>query len=219
VSDTTPAQMQRLLATEFERRGWDYDLSVGRDILEEAERRGEVDGAALSKRVSAEFLGRNRASREDVADAIESAIGGRRLKRDAEGATIVIKDNRYQVNLSGGSQIKNSKLNIGDGTQINVDVKASKENILTAVEALLVSGLTETWNADAARDLASVIDEREDIDVEDVREITTEVVKAEQPKQGRVRTMLNEIAVSGLGGALSTGISSGLGELIGHLPM
>jgi hypothetical protein len=215
----TPAAMQRLLATEFERHGWDYDLSVGRDILEEAERRGEVDGTALAKRVSAEFLARNGASREDLAVAIESAIGGRQLKREAEQTTIVINDNRYQVNLSGGSQIKSSKLNVGDGTQINVDVKASKENVLAAVEALLRSGLTETWNADAARDLASVIDEREDIDVEDVREITTEVVRAEQPKQGRVRTMLNEIAVSGLGGALSTGISSGLGELIGQLPM
>lgn len=74
-------------------------------------------------------------------------------------------------------------------------------------------------NADAARDLASVIDEREDIDVDDVREITTDVVNAEQPQQGRVRTMLNQIAVSGLGGALSTGISLGLGELIGQLPM
>jgi hypothetical protein len=219
VSDTTPAAMQRLIAAEFERHGWDYDLSVGRAIVEAAEERGGVVGTELAAKVSAEFLARHRTTREDVASAIDSAIGGRQVKREAAQATVVINDNRYQVNLSGGSQIEDSKLNIGDGTQINVDVKASKENILAAVEALVRSGLADSWNTGAARDLATVIDQRDDIDVEDVREITTEVVKAEQPKQGRVRTMLNAIAVSGLAGALSTGISSGLGELIGQLPL
>lgn len=145
MSDTTPAAMQRLLGTEFERRGWDYDLSVGRAIVEAAGSRGDVIGRELARRVSAEFLARNRATRDDVADAIESAIGDRQVKREAAQATVVINDNRYQVNLSGGSQIKNSKLNFGDGTQINVDVAARKENILVAVEALLRSGLTDTW--------------------------------------------------------------------------
>jgi hypothetical protein len=217
MSDTTPAAMQRLLAAEFERQGWDYDLSVGRDIVEEAERRGEVDGAALAKRVSVEFLARTGASREDVADAIDSAIGGRHLTREPDQA-LVINDNRYQVNLTGNSQINNSKLNVGDGTQINVDVNASKDNVLAAVAALLRSGLSEAWNGDAARDLASVIDGREDIGLNDVREITAEVVKADQPTQGKVKTLLGKIAVSGLGGALGTGLSAGLGELLTQLP-
>jgi hypothetical protein len=219
MTKATPAEMQRLIADAFDRQGWEYDLTLGRTLVAEIERAGGVDAEALARHVPAAFIERNRTSRSSVAAAIERAVGDRQVKPEAAQATVVINDNRYQVNVSGASQISNSRLNVGDGTQINVDVNASKENVLAAIEALLRSGLTDAWNADAARDLASVIDQRDDIDVEDVREITTEVVKAERPKQGRVRTMLNEIAVSGLGGALSTGISSGLGEFIAQLPI
>jgi len=220
VSDTTPAAMQRLLAAEFERHGWEYDLAVGREIVEEIERQGDVNGGELAKSISAEFLARTRASREEIADAIEHAIGGRTPKRDDHAmTTVVINDNRYQVNLGRGAQITDSKLNIGPGTQINVDVHASKDEVLGAVEAILRAGLAGSWNEDAARDLAALIDSRDDVNVDDVREITTEVVRAEAPRQSRARQLLYRIAAGGVGGALGTGISAGVGEIISQLPL
>lgn len=219
MSDTTPAEMQRLIADAFDRQGWEYDLTLGRTLLAEIVRTGGVDPEALVRRVPAEFIERNRTSRSTVAVVIERAVGGRSIKRDkAAHATVVINDNRYQVNLSGRAQIKNSNLNVGDGTQINVNVEASKGDLLAAVEAVVRAGLADDWNEDAARDLASIVDGRDDIDLNDVREITAEVVKAEQPKQGKVKALLGKIAVSGVGGALGTGLSAGLGELLTQLP-
>lgn len=218
MTDSTPAELQRLLAAEFDRQGWEYDLSVGRQLVDEIERRGEVDGRKLTHSLPAEFFERNRTSRADVAAAIERAVGGQTLKRETRSATVVITDNRYQVNLGAGSQITNSKLNVGDGIQINVDIDASRDDVLAAVEAILRAALAGNWNEDAARDLASLIDERDDIDFDDVRQLTMEVVQAEQPNQGRVKELLGNLATGGLAGALGTGISAGLGELISQLP-
>ncbi len=113
MSDATPAAIQRLLAAEFERHGWEYDLTVGREIVEEAERRGTVNGGDLAKGISADFLARTGASRDEIADAIDRAIGGRTRKREEQTkTTVVINDNRYQVNLGQGARIADSKLNM-----------------------------------------------------------------------------------------------------------
>lgn len=219
MTDATPAELQQLIAAEFDRRRWEYDLTIGRQLVAEIERRGAIDARGLVQKIPTEFLHRNHTNRDTVAAALERAIGGLTPKRDPAFASLVINDNRYQVNISGGSKIENSKLNVGEGTQINVDVHASRDDVLTAVEAILRAGLAEEWNADAARDLANVIDARDDVDFEDVRAITTEVIDAEKPPRGRVKALLEKIALSGLGGALATGISAGAGEVISQLPL
>lgn len=220
MSEATPAAMRSLLAAEFERHGWEYDLTVGREIVQEAERRGEVNGVELAKGVSAEFLAHTGASRDEIADAIDRALGGRTPSRDDRTvATVVINDNRYQVNLGPGANVTDSKLNIGEGTQVNVDIHVSKADVLVAAEAILRAGLAGSWNEEAARALATLIDSRGDINFDDVRRTTTDVVRAEAPRQGRARELLEKIAVGGIGGAMGTGISAGLGELFSQLPL
>lgn len=78
------AQIQRLLATEFERRGWEYDLVVGQAISEEIARKGELDASRLSRLVPSQFLARAQANRAEVRDAIRNALAG--LKLGSEGA-------------------------------------------------------------------------------------------------------------------------------------
>jgi hypothetical protein len=220
MTPTTPEEMQRLLAHAFDRQGWEYDLTLGRTLLAEIERAGGVDADALARQVPTLFIERNHTSRPNVAAVIERAVGGRSVKRGEGATTLVFADNRrYEVRLARGAQITNSNLNLGDGTQVNINLEASKEDVMAAIEVILRAGLTGEWNEDAARELASVIESRNDVDFEDVREITAEVVEVEEPTQGKVKALLGKIAVSGLGGALGTGISSGLGEMLGQLPM
>jgi hypothetical protein len=221
MTDTTPAELQRLIAAEFDRQRWEYDLSVGETIVAEIERAGDVPPDKLTQRLPPEFFQRNRTSRDLVAAAIGRAVGGRTPKRpEPTHSTLVFENSRhYEVTLGKGAQITNSQLNVGEGTQINVSVQANKDEVLAAVEALLRAGLAGDWNNDAARELATVIDSRDDIGYENVQEITAEVVQAEQPKQGRVKELLLKIATGGIGGALGTGISAGAGKLIQQLPI
>jgi hypothetical protein len=221
MSDASPAELQRLIAAEFDRQRWEYDLSVGEHIVAEIERAGEVIPDKLAQRLPTEFFQRNRTSRDLVAAAIRRAVGGRTPKPSEPVLSTLVFDNsrHYEVKLGKGAQITNSQLNVGEGTQINVSVQASKDDVLAAVEALLRAGLVGDWNNDAARELATVLDSRDDIGYEDVQKITAEVVRAEQPKQGRVKELLLKIASGGLGGALATGISAGAGELIPLLPI
>ena len=216
----TPAELQRLVAAEFDRQRWEYDLSIGQNLIAEIEQSGEINARRFVRRLPTEFFYRNGTSRENVAAAIERAVGGRRTRRVNDSTMVVFTDNRrYEVKLGPGAQINNSPVNIGNGTQISVNVDASKGDVLRAVEAIIRAALDGAWNPEAARDLASVIDSREDIDVDDIRKITTEVVKSQRPRRGRVKELLGKIAASGLGGALGTGISTGLGELFSQLPL
>jgi hypothetical protein len=221
VSDAAPSELQRLIAAEFDRQRWEYDLGVGESIVAEIERTGEVIPDQLVQRLPAAFFRRNCTSRDLVASAIGRAVGGRTPKRPEEPAqrTLIFDNSRhYDVKLGTGAQITNSQLNVGEGTQINVSVQGSKEDVLAAVEALLRAGLAGDWNIDAARELATVIDSRDDVGYEEVQAVTAEVVQDDQPKQGRVKELLLKITTSGLGGALATGISAGAGELIHQLP-
>lgn len=215
----TPAEFQRLIATEFGRRGWDYDLTVGRELLGRVERDSPIDGLKLAEGLSATFLERNRATRGDIADALRRAVGGRTLSGGQESTTLVINDNRYQVNLGAGAHISGSVLNVGRGSQIVVGTNATKSEVLAAVEAIVRAGLDGEWNNAAAADLATVIQKRSDVDLEDVRKVTTDVGRAEKPNRERAAGFMKEVAASGLGGALGVGISAGLGELISQLPI
>lgn len=219
--EATPATLKTLLAAEFDRQGWEYDLTVGAQLVAAIEDAGKIDSSALAQNVPVAFLHRNRTTREYLAAAIDRAIGAAELKPEvARTVTLAFQDNRrYEVNLSGGSRIENSRLNLGEGMQINVEAAASKEDVLAALEALLRGGLEGKWNGDAVAQLGGVIDGRGDVGVDDVRAVTAEVIKAELPEEGRVRELLDRIAAAGLGGALSTGISAGLGQLLANPPL
>jgi CHAT domain-containing protein len=80
VSDTR-ADLQRRLAAEFDRRGWEYDLLVGPALVDEVLRQSAVDPVALARIVSSDFRRGVRASADDVADAISRAFSGIVLDR------------------------------------------------------------------------------------------------------------------------------------------
>jgi hypothetical protein len=206
---STPTEIQRRIATEFERNGWEYDLSVGTQLVRAIDRAGGVDGESLAQRVPTDFLVRNTVTREAVANAIERAVGGASIERAVEAATVVINDSRYSINLGPGAEIEGSTINVG-GTQINVSANVEKNEVFAAAEALIRAGLSGNWNPYAARDLAAVIDQRGDVTVDEIRELTTEVATATKPTSDRVRDFLTQIAANAIGGALSVGISAGL---------
>jgi hypothetical protein len=95
LSGPTAAQMQRLLAEEFERRGWEYDLSTGRAIVDEITRFGSVDAHALAQVVPGGFLARARATRRDIEDAIVTALRG----VDFEAAEMASAGNRREMRV------------------------------------------------------------------------------------------------------------------------
>jgi hypothetical protein len=209
----TPTELQRRIASEFERNGWEYDLTVGTDLVGVIERAGVADPRALAQRISTDFLERNDATREAVAAALERAVGGRSVERESGTATVVINDNSHSINLGPGASISGGTINVG-GTQINVSVKAEKHEVLAVTEALIRAGLRGNWDPAAARDLADVIEQRGDVTVDQIRELTTEIAKAEKPTSERVQGFLTDVAANAIGGALSVGISAGLGFLL-----
>jgi hypothetical protein len=220
VTDATPARLQGLIAATFDAQGWEYDLSVGQKLVEAVKEQGGVDGARLARVLPATFFDRQRVSRDLVAGVLERALSGITLREEARmPTTIVIGGNNYQVNVGEGASIINSNLNLGEGAQIIATAEADKQDVLVAVEALVRAGLADDWNDEAAKALATLVDGRSDIDYEDVQKVSSEVVKAEQPTKERLRSFLTRIAASGLAGALATGITTGIGEAITHLPL
>jgi hypothetical protein len=219
MTEATPAGLQRLIATTFDAQGWEYDLSVGSQLVEAIQKQGGVDSAKLVRILPAAFFERNRVSKDLVSKVIERAIGGITLKEEGRVVTtIVIGGNNYQLNVGAGASIVNSNLNVGEGTQIVATADADKQDVLLAVEAIVRAGLAGDWNDEAAKELAALVDSRSDLDYEDVQKVAAEVVKAEQPDKQRVKDLLTRIATSGLAGALATGITTGVGQAITHLP-
>lgn len=69
------AAIQRLLAEEFERRGWSYDLGTGRRIAEAIAGSDSVDLSALASSVALRSLARTAPKRADVAAALANVLG------------------------------------------------------------------------------------------------------------------------------------------------
>ncbi len=74
--NATRAELQRRLAAEFDRRGWEYDLAVGPAIVDKALSQGAINVAALATGFPADARRRLRATRADVTDAISRAFSG-----------------------------------------------------------------------------------------------------------------------------------------------
>lgn len=209
--------MQSLLSAEFETRGWQWDLTTGREIVMEIERRGRVEPEHLAKLASSDWLARNGLTRAELSEAVADALGD--VAPEAPTApgvtTIVVGGTHYDLS---GSTFSGGNVNVG-GTQINVGTNSDPATLLDAVAALVRAGIAGDWNGDAATALAGELAGRDDIGIEDVQNKAAEIVREEQPKQGAVKGFLAKIAASGLGGALATGISAGAGEVISQLPM
>lgn len=218
MSEATRTDLQRALADEFGHRGWEYDMAVGEDIVSGLERSSSADSGALAAHISSTWIEKNRATRDQVANAIERAIAGRTLARDEAAGVTLNTDNRsYTLTMESGSQITGSQVNLG-GTQINVRADGPKEDVLAGIAALIKAGLQGDWNPDAARELATAVEGRDDIGFQDVEAVANEVAEAtDSPDPGRVRTMLASIAQEGIGGALGTGIVAGISWLL-HNP-
>jgi hypothetical protein len=214
VTAETPTQLQQEIAAEFERNGWTYDLTTGRMLIAAIERSGVADAQALARAVPHDFLLRNDTTREAVIDAIDRAVGGKSVRREAaQPTTLVIKDHRYSINLGPGARIESSNVNAG-GTQIVVDVNVDKGDVLAAAETLIRAGLAGQWDPTVAGELASVIEERSDVTVDEIRELTKEIVEAEKPRSDRIKSFLADIAKNAIGGALGAGMSAGLGGFL-----
>lgn len=219
MTEVSPAQMQRLLGAEFENQGWEYDLTVGRTIVEAALHRGAVDADALAREVPATWLDRNRASRTDVAVAIAQAIGGRTPKAEAPVA-LTIDKRTYTLHMAEGAQITRSQVNLG-GTQITIGADTGKHELLTGVAALVRAGLEGDWNVEALQELADAVTGRGDISYEDVEAVVGEVAEGarEHLEEGRIRRMLQAIAEQSVSGSVAIGLTAGLSELLANLPL
>lgn len=206
------AALQRSLAAAFEAQGWPYEHAFAPALFEQMEKLGTSDGATLAQHVSADFFDRHHITREHMGRVLDQAIGGQTLERDAPNeTTLVFTDNRYSLQIGNHAQVTNSPLNTGN--QIIVQASASKEDLIAAVSALVRGGLSDDWNDDAAKQLAQVIDGRDDITIEDVRNAARAAAEAEQAEPSKVKALLAKIATGTASGVLGTGITAALGAL------
>ncbi|HEX3518854.1 MAG TPA: hypothetical protein VHT29_07460 [Solirubrobacteraceae bacterium] len=200
--------MQRLLATEFERHGWTYDLNTVPAILDEVERTGTVEPHRLAANVPTEYIERVQATRADLVDAITSAIGGRALATETRN-TLTIHDNRYSIKFDAGAHISGSTLNTG--SQISIQGDSPSEDILDAIATLVSAGLGGEWNVEAADDLAEMVAGRADITPEEIQRRTLAAAAGADASQ--VKELLREIASGTISGVLGTWIVAALGSL------
>ena len=214
MTESSPAELQALIAAEFDRRRWEYDPGLGQALGAEIERTGMIDPARLARQVPAEFLHRAGIDRNAVEAAISAAIGGRTLGASQTSTVLNVDNRRYEVKLGRGAQIKNTNLNLGDGQQINVDVSVPKTELLAAVEAMVLAGVGSEWNSDAAAGLADVISARDDVTLDDIRELTVRTIQAQAPTHGRVKAFLDELAANTLGGVFGAGLIAGIGQVL-----
>lgn len=205
------AELQRRLATEFERQGWSYEPDIGPALLDYIAQSGPADGATLAQRVSADFLDRHNITRGAIAPVLDRALGGKTVEADLPFApTLVYTDN--SIHIGGQAQVTDSQLNTA-GNQLVIQETTSKHELLAVVSALVRSGLAGHWNEGAARELAQAIDSRADITIEDVREIATAAAEAEEADAGRIKVLVTKISTGAISGALGAGIVAALGAL------
>jgi hypothetical protein len=84
------ARLQRAIAEEFERRGWEYDLSTGQLIAHEIIGNMAPTSREIADRVSGRFLKRSGASRADLVDAIDSVLRSKTAERPTREALRVL---------------------------------------------------------------------------------------------------------------------------------
>jgi hypothetical protein len=210
VSAVDRAGMQRLLAAELERRGWEYDLTTVPGILDEVQRTGTVNPTFLAGRVPSEYLNRVGASRADIAEAIESAIGGHTLTTDQPAPTVHV-DNRNSINI-GGANISGGSFNTG--SQIAIHGGSPKEDVVDALATLVTAGLGGEWNTEEADALDGVITKRDDISGDDIQQRTVDAVTKSGASHAQIKALLTQVATGSAVGTLTPAITAGLNHLL-----
>lgn len=216
MTDVTAAGLSSRIAAEFDRRGWPYEPGLAERLLADLEPGASLEPAVLAQRLPADYLDRHNIGRDQIAAAL-AELGGLTFVDSPSTQTLVVNDNRYQVNLSDQAQINSSNVNLG-GSQINVSVETPKQDVLGALRLLLAAAFTGDWNDAAFGELAQLIDGREDITVEEIRTLTAEVGAEQHADPGRIRQLLDKVAAGTLTGVLTTGLSAGLGHLLANPP-
>lgn len=218
MTDTDPREVLRLVAAEFDRRGWEYDLTIGKTILADIERLGHVDAHSIAGQLPRSFFHRHATTHEVVETVIDRTIGQVRLQRNASpGQVSIVTDNRtYHFNIAGN--VSDANINVGEGQQVNITTSADKPEILRAVEVLVLGALAGDWNAEAARELAATVDARDDVTVADVHKLTVALISNQHPKRQAVLGLARDIVAAGVGGALGTGIAAAVAQVVGQLP-
>jgi len=215
----TPADLESLLALEFDRQGWQYELGLGKNLVVAAVDHGSVDGATLSALVPSEFFSRNCATREHLAAAIDRVAGGAPIAAEVVPPSIQItvqSGDSYTVDIGAGANFQNSPLNVGPGTQLQVNSQSTSGELTTVLGALVAAGLGGEWDQSAARAIGASIEEQGKLSLEEAKAAVLEAGKEIAPEASRIREFTEKVAVSGLGSFLTTAISLGLGDLL-HL--
>lgn len=216
MTDVTAVSLRSRIAAEFDRRGWPYEPGLAERLLADLQSGTSLESAVLAQRFPADYLDRNNIDRGQLTAALAD-LDGLTFVAAPSTQTLVVNDNRYQVNLSDQAQINSSNLNLG-GSQINVTVETQKQDVLAALRLLLASAFAGDWNDAAFIDLAQLIDKRGDITVEEIRSLTAEAGVEQQADAGRIRQLLDKVAAGTLTGVLTTGLSAGLGQLLSNPP-
>jgi len=216
MTDISPVALRSRIADTFDRRGWPYEPRLGEQMLAGLAPGAVVEARNLASRLPADYLDRNGIDRAQLTAAL-TEVNGLTFIAAPNTQTVVVNDNRYQINMAGHAKIEGSNVNVG-GPQINVSEGASKADVLAGLRVLLVAAFGGDWNEEALTDLARLIDEREDLTVEDVRALTAEIGIEENASPGRVRELLEKVGAGTLAGTLTAGLSAGFGHLLANLP-
>lgn len=112
-----PSEILRLIAADFDRRGWEYDPTIGKLVPDEIERAGYVDAQAIARRLPGSFYHREGTTHEVVQTVIDRTIGHLRplSTASANRATIVTDNRTYHLNISG--DVAGSNINVGATTE------------------------------------------------------------------------------------------------------
>jgi hypothetical protein len=149
VKEVSPEVACNRIVSEFERRGWDRELTVASDLVRCVARQGGVpaDVDKLAKAVPSFFLAVNRTERADVRDALQRALAGYRIVEDSPriSATHVYGDNtqvfvgRNRVTNEKKIQINNFGQFAGniDSSNSEVQVDRQQQVVLADQERLL----------------------------------------------------------------------------------
>lgn len=211
MSGADRAEMQRLLASELERRGWEYDLTAVPAILDEVEQTGTVEPTHLAGRVSGEYLNRVGATRADLADAIAQAIGGRTPTPPPSPPSAVTIDSRNSIHFGDGAQITGT--NINTGSQISLRGDSPKEDVLDAIATLVTAGLGGEWNTEEANQLDRVIAGRQDIVAKDVQAATLHAAEQAGASGFSAKALAQQVVGETASGVLASAIVAGLTSL------
>lgn len=83
----TIAEVQRQLAAEFDRRGWEYDLATARAMARAVDNEGTLNPDELAKLAPPSFLSRAGIRRVQLSEAIEHALSG--LSLEESGGSVI----------------------------------------------------------------------------------------------------------------------------------